>query len=333
MAERGSSGVFEKAKRLGMAAAAVLAAESLEPGCATSPEACAPTVEVGRRPRIERNAYFDGHPEYLVPVEGGEFSASERKERLEVLKGGEQIFHDIGLDFYKVRAGDNPTSIRKKLAKYPEYAHLAQQTNKLHSFNIPSRSLQVDMWLPIPLENEDRQLTDEQFAGYAKEGIDDLKGHTEYGPIVRSIIEEVGESDLVATMIAVAKQESGGLPLGQFELHRWEKKYRAFSFSMFHVLMEKNGPGLTARRELDLTEGQTYHPRNAVKLFIGFMAEKAGDPTKYFPVDQNISSFASFYNGTAWRRTNPGYDQHVISYYRAAQKLLKEHPELIDSGT
>lgn len=330
MGERpGQASAFEKAKRFGLVAAASLA---LDAGC--GPSGCAepaPDSTEQKAPdrKIEFNPFFESNPDYLRAVEGGEFSASERRERMETLPGGEQIFHDIGLDFYQVKKGDTISEIRQRLVKYPKYAHLESQTNKLHSFNIPAKKLQVGMWLPIPLENADRQLTDEQFAHYAQLGIGDVKKHKEYGPYIQEILKEVSEDDLVATMVAVAKQESGGLPLGQFESHRWEQRYKAFSFSMLHVLMERGGPGIAARRDLDMTEGQTYHPRNAVKLFLGFLVEKAVHdlherPRDYFPVDKHGEKFARFYNGRAWKSINPHYVTNLTRYYREAQALLKE---------
>ena len=298
-------------------------------------EGCAPPEpEVKKKKvehhKIESNPYFDGNPEYLVPVEGGVFSAREKKKRTETMPNGELIFHDIGLDFYKVKKGDNPSTIREKLSKYPQYAHLKDQTDKMHSFNIPSTVLQVDMWLPIPLENKDREMSDEQFAGYAKQGIDDIKEHPKYGKFVKEVIAKIGESDLIATLIAIAKQESGGKPLGQFEMHRWEKRYKAFSFSMLHILMERRGPGLEARHKLDMTEGQTYHPSNATKLFIGYMVEKTNNPIKLFPINEHYEKFASFYNGSDWKNTNKDYVVNITKYYKEAQLFLKEHPELID---
>src|SRR3989338_8452785 len=103
MGERpGFGGALEKAKRFGLVAAASLALDS---GC--GPSGCAepaPDSTEQKAPdrKIELNPFFESNPEYLQAVEGGEFSASERRERMETLSGGEQIFHDIGLDFYQV---------------------------------------------------------------------------------------------------------------------------------------------------------------------------------------------------------------------------------------
>ncbi|MBR4633994.1 hypothetical protein IKO50_03410 [bacterium] len=34
-------------------------------------------------------------------------------------------------------------------------------------------------------------------------------------------------------------------PIGTTVLHRWEPKYHSFSFSYYHILMEKNADGKT----------------------------------------------------------------------------------------
>ncbi len=286
--------------------------------------------EIGESVSVSSNPFFDNNPDYFSPIIDGEFSIKERESRTKRLPNGEEIFSDIGLDFYHVVTGDTLEEIRKRLCYYQKYAYLKHQTGKLNSFNIPDTELKAGMWLPVPLERKDRQLGDAEFAGYAVRAIDEILLHTKYGPVVADIILKIGESNLVATLIAVAKQESGGLPLGQFELHRWEKKYQAFSYSMFHILMNQGGAGLKARHDLGLTEGQTYHPSNAVKLYIGFMVEKTKDPVSFFPIDQHGSQFAKFYNGSKWETTNPNYVTDITGYYKDAQILLAEHPDIID---
>ena len=126
--------------------------------------------------------------------------------------------------------------------------------------------------------------------------------------------------------IAVAKQEGGGRPLGQFTLHRWEHHKKAFSFSYFHVLMK--GPGLTARRKLNLTEGQLLHPENAVMLFLAFLIEKTKERAKhadrYFPIWEHDEDFAKFYNGGKWKEKNPDYLVNLERYYQEADAHLDE---------
>lgn len=275
---------------------------------------------------VGRNEFFDGNPEYLQVMtdQNGEWTQEQRKQRRKTLANGEVIFEDVGIDFYLVKRGDTISEIRERLSKYSEYAYLADQRYKLDSFNIPARKLRADMWIPIPVEAKDRKLTDAQFVAYANDAIDEMKENPEYGGDVEEILKKVSQRELVATMIAIAKQEGGGLPLGQFALHRYEAHHSAFSYSYFHVLMK--GPGLTARRKLNLTEGQLYHPTNAVKLFLAFMVEKSGETRqnvdRLFPVGENQEDFAVFYNGKRWKKTNPYYLQKLQAYYDVADRRL-----------
>ncbi len=274
------------------------------------------------------NAFFDSNPDFLRPVtaKNGEYTKEQRKERKKILKNGEVIFEDVGLTFYLVKKGDTISEIREKLGKYPEYAYLRNQTLKLESFNIPAKRLLADLWIPIPTENADRYLTEGQFSQYAGYVINDMLVHPEYGDELEEILTKVSPRELIATFMAIAKQEGGDRPLGQFELHRWEPRYSAFSFSYFHILMK--GPGLTARRKLNLTEGQLYHPVNAVKLLIGFLVEKSKEslkkPVRFFPLPQHYEDFAKFYNGSSWKKTNPHYVTNVRRYYEDAEKQVAD---------
>lgn len=328
------SAAIESVKRVVLPVVAGLSIGANVQGCDDEPEKEKIEDVAEKETRVVKlNPYFDNHPEFLKPVAGGVFSESERKKRTEILENGEEIFHDYGLDFYHVKKGDTISEILQRLIKYPKYKHLLDQKKiKLQSFNIPAKQLQAGIWIPIPMENEDRQLSNEQFVGYAKQGIDDIKDHDKYGPEVREMIDKIGFSNVVAVMMALAKQESGGLPLGQFESHRWENGHKVFSFSMFHILMEKGGPGLKARKLLNFTEGQTYHPRNGVKLSLGYMAQKTHNPARFFPLDveENHKRFATFYNGGNWPKDNPDWPGNVLRYYKEAKAFLEEHPELLD---
>lgn len=287
-------------------------------------------------PRELPHTYFDENPDYFKTfTKNGEFSELERQKRTNRLKNGAVIFKDVGLSFYQVQKGDNISEIRRNLLELPQYAYIKDQKVKLESFNIPAKELRLGMWLPIPLENEDRHVTDEQFARYATLAVREMRKNPDYGEYLNKILQEITERELIATMVAVAKQESGGKPIGQFELHRWERAYRAFSFSIFHILMEKyrgvEGPGLEARKKLNLTEGQVYHPQNAVKLFIGYLKEKGAKPEQYFPVVKHAASFASMYNGRGWRKKNPRYVKNVTSYYQKALGMLDSIEESGDT--
>ncbi len=265
---------------------------------------------------------FDNKPEYFRAItKDGDFPSEERRKRTLQLENGSTVFRDVDLLFYKVRKGDTLFSIRSSLARLPEFSYLREQPGKIESFNIPSLELVKDMWIPIPLENKERYLTDEQFARYAAASIDALRFHPKYGEFVNKILKKVSVVDLLATLVAVAKQEAGGQPIGRYELHRWEPRYNVFSFSLFHVLMD--GPGLDARRRLNKSEGQLYHPQNACDLFIAYMKEKDGDADDLFPVTKHAESFAKFYNGSGWRRINPNYVRNILRYHADAKEMIQ----------
>lgn len=277
---------------------------------------------------VEPHAFFDDEPDFLREItdERGEWSPKQRKQRRRTLEHGELLFDDVGLSFYRVQDGDTISEIRERLVRYPEFAHLAVQQEKLESFNIPARKLRGGMWLPIPIENARRRISEAQFVAYAADAVEEIAQDEVYGKDVARILERVSHRELMATMIAIAKQEGGGKPLGQFELHRWENHHLAFSFSYFHVLMK--GPGLRARRKLNLTEGQLYHPINAVKLFLAFLVEKCAEtgthPDRFFPLFDHEQAFARFYNGRHWEQTNPDYLKNIRTYYDEAARRLSE---------
>lgn len=282
---------------------------------------------------------FDGQPEFFESHLNGMFDESERNDRVKHYRNrGVTLFEDIGLTFYRVVKGDSKEKIIQKLLALDNerFGHLDEQKTKLTSFNIGNKHLRAGMWLPIPLENKDRQLSDEQFLKYADQAVKQLEDHPKYGSSVKKILDKAGHLGLLTAMLAVAKQESGGKPLGQFELHRWEPHVDAFSYSLFHVLMNFRyanghrieGPGLKARRNLQLTEGQLYHPNNAVKTYLAFIIEKSleqrRNPEDFFPLNANRDKFAPFYNGGGWERINPQYLRDLIKYYGQALRLVAD---------
>lgn len=264
---------------------------------------------------------FEKNKDYFkIFTTNGDFLPNERKKRIKQLARGIIVLEDVDLSFYLVRTGDTISSIRASLAALPQFAYLRDQTRKIESFNIPPRELQAGMWLPIPLENEERYITDEQFAIYAARSLLSLRENPLYGQFIREALKRTSEQGLIATLVAIAKQEAGGQPIGRFELHRWEPRYNVFSFSLFHILM--TGPGLAARRHLNRSEGQLYHPEHAVGLFFGFLKEKNIEPTSIFPLDKKGPTFARVYNGKAWKRVNPNYVKNIYRYYKDAKEML-----------
>ena len=80
-------------------------------------------------------------------------------------------------------------------------------------------------------------------------------------------------------------------PIWSVELHRWEPKFWAYSFSYFHILMEKTAdkkwywPWLKARTKLWFTEWDCYDVKKACQLFLWYCFEKKSDPTFFFKID------------------------------------------------
>lgn len=264
-------------------------------------------------------SYFKFHP-------NGEMTPEEIRGKTIHLADDVSIIDDTGIYFYVVTKSDKTIEeIKEKLLRYPEFAHLKNQ-HGLESFNIRSRHLKPGMKIPIPQMNSERAVTDEQFCINATTGLKQILKNGEYGPTIKHILEKPGmtEEKLINSLLAIAKQESGGKRVGQFEFHRYEgdNGHSEMSLGYGHVLMQ--GSGLKARKTLGMTEGQTFNITNATKLVFGYLVEKSKDnPTDlwdFFPfTEKNLEDFASFYNGKHWRTHNPDYAKNVWQYYKSAQ--------------
>mgnify|MGYP001612602878 FL=1 len=179
---------------------------------------------------VERNDFFDDNSEYLQTVtqKNGEWSREQRARRRRKLTNGEELFDDVGLTFYLVRKGDTISEIRERLGSHPEFHYLKTQTAKLDSFNIPAKKLRANLWIPIPTESKDRELSEAQFVAYAQTAIKEMWQDEAYKKELDRILQKVSVRELVMTMLSIAKQEGGGKKLGQFELQRWESHQGAF---------------------------------------------------------------------------------------------------------
>lgn len=259
-----------------------------------------------------------------------------RWERITLIK-------DSWLYFYRVVAWDSISLIENKLQKYFkwEFSHLNEQQirNKLKWFNISSKKLKPGLLIPVPWDQEDRLMTDRQFTNACHEWINMIAKNDYYWKYAQTINDIMLEQDLVWLMIAVAKQESWGAPLWQFEFHRREPHKKAFSFSIFHILM--SWPGLRARQKLWHTEWQMYNPIIASKVFIAFIIEKITQ-WKDMPLTEfkkraqkilveiegktspsDFEKFAYFYNWANWKKINPHYAKNMSRYFNSSQKLLE----------
>jgi hypothetical protein len=281
-------------------------------------------------------SFFNDDPAWFKEYPRGEFSEEERRKRREILPNGEVILHDVGLDFYYVQPGDSIAKIRSRLARYPQYAYLAKQRGDLQSFNGVEgcsgrgkkrrcwNDVQPGMILPIPTEKTDRNVGPEQMVDDIREAIRQMKVHPRYGAEVTQELARIGEDEMVAILLSIAKQESSlrDLPLGGIELQRWEHHIKAFSTSFWHVLMKWDG--LTARQNLNMTEGQTYHPVNGAKLVLAYMCQKPGvfQTLPLYPGSNkdknNVKKFAKTYNGSA------AYGPKLAKYYPEAKRIVSD---------
>jgi hypothetical protein len=276
-------------------------------------------------------SFFDKNPEFFREVPGGEFSPTEHAARTKTIRKGITVFRDIGVTFYKVQKGDSIEKIRGKLSLIPEFKYVKDQRNKIQSFNIKDKWLKAGMDLPIPMENSKRELTDEQFYAYARKAVEKMKTDAHYAIFTKQLLEVMSEDELVALVMGAAKTESGGKPMGHNEFHRFEKPRNGiprFSYGAHHVMIE--GPGAAAKRDLNLTLGQLYHPQNSSKLFIGFLANKIKErggkvkPGDFFPLTpEKAEKFAEFYNGKYWRERNKRYDKNIDHFYHESLETIQ----------
>lgn len=210
------------------------------------------------------------------------------------------LIRDAWMTFYIVQDGETKKAkIREKLSSIPEFSYLADSvyTDKIKGFNVPDASLKEWLYIPIPVKVEDRKINIEEFREYSKIALQEMKNDPHYWEKVKTIIKECGEEKIINTMISFARcetamdQKTFTDPIWTAALHRWEPSYHSFSFSFYHILMEKNADGKTpwpwlkARQNLWLTEWQCYHPINAWKLFLWYCFEKVkSDPTYFFKI-------------------------------------------------
>lgn len=255
-------------------------------------------------PIVQVEARYDSKKftdNYDTPYPNGEFSDEERA--LRTFKMGEGIYmrHDVGLNYYLVQEGDSFAVITEKLSRFPFFAYLKDlPKSKIKTFNISGTDLHPGKWIVIPPHRSPVEgLTDAKFVSDCREAIKEIKDNPIYGRFIVGLLYVVNEDQIIATMLACAKTESGSGRLDQFALYRYQTKYKAYSYSLFHILM--HGAGLKARQNLGMTEGQTLYPKNSVKLFLAFIIEKDSENFyDLFPLDEKSERFATFYNGN-WK--------------------------------
>lgn len=218
------------------------------------------------------------------------------------------LVRDAWMTFYIVQDGEaKKEDIRKKLSSIPEFSYLKDSVydNKIMGFNVLDTSLKKWLRIPIPVKVEDRGVDINEFREYSKIALEEMKNNANYWEKTKELIKKVGEEKIINTMIAFARCETATDhkkfldPIWTTELHRWEEwnkktPLNAFSFSYYHILMEKNADGKTpwpwlrARLKLWLTEWQCYHPINAWKLFLWYCFEKVKSDLTYFFKIRNL---------------------------------------------
>ncbi len=278
--------------------------------------------DFGTSEQGEAMKYRD-NPEFDLVVPGGEFTPEERAMRTETIAPGIEIFHDIGLDFYHVQLGDTKASIAAALSELPQYAYLTKQKTRTVGFNIAEQSVHDVEWLPVPLRNADRLMTDENFLIDVRTGIEELIANDEcYGEAAREIVEKIGADKFGVSLLAIAKMESGE-HVGSSEFELYDAHNHTFSISPFHIL--NKGAGRRARKNLGKTIGQMNSLKNATQFIVGFLAEKLDDPAAVFPLDEHYELFATEYNGANWRAMNLNYAKDLDGYYRQALAKLDKN--------
>ncbi len=207
------------------------------------------------------------------------------------------LLRDNKLTFYVVKKWESLSVIKNKLQKIPEFSYLSQEEynipnewRNIYSFNTPSSSLTPWFRLPIPLKKEDREISQTNFKKAAKDALNEMQTNKVYWEKTKELLKNVSEKDIIDIMTAYARCETApdyktfSDNIWNVELHRWEPKYKAYSFSYFHILMGE-WPWLNARKKLWLTEWDCYDAKNACKLFLWYCFEKKkGDPAYFFKV-------------------------------------------------
>lgn len=206
-----------------------------------------------------------------------------------------KLIRDKSLNFYVVKKWEWLGIIKQKLQKIPEFSYLSDKSysipsdwkRNIHSFNTPNSEIKEWFYLPIPIKKEHREVSISSFKSKAKRVLNEMKSNKTYWEKVKAVLRNVNESEIVNVMAAYARSETSedyrkfSDPIWSVELHRRETRYKSYSFSYFHILMEKaadhktSGPWLRARKNLWLSEWDCYSVENACKLFLWYCFEKS----------------------------------------------------------
>lgn len=267
--------------------------------------------------------------------------------KVELLAPWIEVKRDVGVTFYRVRKGETLLSIYNKLKSLDEFSYLRDQHynpvikgSKIRNFNIDPQTLQPGMFIPVPLSKESRIISGEQMKEYAYAAVQDIQNNPTYWSIYSNRLKNNSADELVAAAIAFARCESASDyrnaddQIGEKNVyHRYESHISTYSLSPYHILM--SGPWLKARKNLHLTEWQTYHPKNATLLFLWYRVEKLREVGKvdriqdYLPLtNSNIWESWTTYN---WCKNNPekakDYVYRLSCNYTHAINLVWENTD------
>lgn len=208
-----------------------------------------------------------------------------QEHKWEKLSTGLEVLRDGEMYFCKVKKWATLSWIRYALSKEAMFSYLSDDYyaptavwRNICSFNIRAQDLKADMYIPIPVPKEQREISLENFYKQTFEAIDEMVEDPIYGEKIRQVVDTIGKEKIAQAMTAFARSESTNAqsdpnaPIGQVELHRREPAKKQYSFSHYHILMDKIGK--KARINLKLSEGQTYNPKNGSKLFLAYWVEK-----------------------------------------------------------
>lgn len=264
-------------------------------------------------------------------------------------KGKKTISKKIKIPKVTVSHVGDFDKIRQKLSKIKEFSYLrdneydrSKTGNKTKSFNIPTENVKVWLYIPIPLNHKERKITPQDFANYCHIAIQEMEQENSiYSEPIKKLLTHTKQKDIISSMLAFARSETTEeytsfiQPIGSVELHRREPAFNAFSFTYFHILMEKTAdgktawPGLKARLNLWLTEWQCYHPKNAAKLFLAYWIEKTKwNIREVLPLTKdNIKKSWIVYNWSA------AYIKKLDPNYIYTKKLINWEITYYDNNT
>ena len=227
--------------------------------------------------------------------------------------------------------------IIEELSEFEEFEYLrwSEYKEKIRSFNTSNWEIPVNASMPIPMKTELRQFTNEYFMTCCKLWIETLLKHPKYWPKIKDRINWIWIDEFAKNLTALARNESTipGENIWYYEYHRYEWSDKKYSYSPFHILMREWEPWFDGKKELWLSEWQTYHPFFASMLVCLFLcnkkitrkwARKLSSATKekwseyvplinFFPIREETKDIIAYlYNWPRYKTTWQNYHQRLL---------------------